>query len=227
MRAHRSTKRRPGAARVASLRPSTFNDKASRDWIQELKDYIPDGPRGKPYGHSFGVRTFPEDLSAWLEAIADEHDRKVGETEAFCIGEGARLLLSLTGVDRYRDSRKACRPRASEHAPWFNSFRFPIDAVHTRREDFQITKTEWGHVCKLVKILGLPIPQLIPLCVMAVAMSLPPVHREAGRAMLKTVRKFVEALNDRAAEAEQRAVLVLAQPAPRPSRESFDDLEEE
>lgn len=209
-------------AKGASIRPSTFAP--GRNWSRELKAYAPEGARGKPYGHSFGMRHFPADLAGWLEAIADAHERKVGEVEAFCIGEGARLLLSRRAVDRYRDARRAVGPRGPEHAAWFNSFRFPIEAVQWQREDFHVTKTEWGFVQTLVKILRLPIPQLIPLCIMAVAMGLPPVHQEAGREMLKTIRRFVAALNERATEGERRAAALLTQPAPKLSRASFDDV---
>jgi hypothetical protein len=59
---------------------------------------------------------------------------------------------------------------------------------------------------------------------MAVAMGLPPAHRDAGQEMLKRLRRFVRDLNERAAEGERRAGALLKQAAPKLTRVSFDDV---
>jgi hypothetical protein len=216
--APKATRRQADHRRGASLNPKGFN--VTRNWSRELRGYSPIGNRDQ----HIGIRRFPSDLSTWLEAVADEHDRDRPEVAAFAIGEGARLLLTLPGVDIIRDRRRAAVRSNSVHVAWFNGFRFEVEALHGhQREDFYVTSAEWGNVKALVKILRVPVPQLVPLCIVAVLMGLPPVHREAGRQMLRELRRFDDAVWDRAIEACSRHRRAGVECIP-PSDASFDDV---
>ena len=192
------------ARRGASIRPSTF--KLTRDWIGELARSAAHPAFGEkmPREAQIGARQFPSHLLRWTEVVGDELQPRVPrhEVNAWMIGVGSRLILSLPAVDVVRDWRPVIQKYGTaDDARWVKSFPFQPSGPegYERQHTFHVLPEERTVVAAVCEVLRMQQGTVAALAITLVLVEFADILPTDVRAGLRAeIEKFKGELADRA-----------------------------